>query len=96
MTRWLLPGAVLLALTQACGASQERTASSADSRRDEVRRIQAHTCARCHAPPEASRHTRAELEVILGRHRVRAKLTAEQWDEMVDLLARSDETPGPR
>jgi hypothetical protein len=41
-------------------------------------------------------HTRAELEVILGRHRARARLTAEQWDEMVNLLARSDETPAPR
>jgi hypothetical protein len=41
------------------------------------------------------RHTRAELEAIFGRHRNRASLTPAEWSQMVDLLARPDETPAP-
>lgn len=98
MKTWLLPGACALAvLAQACaGGSPGRTQDGTAQRADEAKAIRARACARCHAPPKPSRHSRAELEVILDRHRTRARLTPEEWGSLVDLLARSDETPAPR
>jgi hypothetical protein len=92
----LLVLAVVTAIGQGCASSPARDAGAPESRARHAEAIRTQKCARCHAPPEAMHHTRAELETILGRHRGRARLTPEEWDAMVDLLARSDETPGPR
>jgi hypothetical protein len=88
--------AAVTAIAGGCASSRAQDAGTRGSRSRHAEAIRAQTCARCHAAPEAMHHTRAELEVILGRHRSRARLTTDEWEAMVDLLARSDETPGPR
>ena len=88
--------AAVTAIGEGCAPSPAQDAGATGSRTRHAEEIRTHTCARCHAPPEAMRHTRTELETIFGRHRSRAHLTPEEWDAMVDLLARSDETPAPR
>jgi hypothetical protein len=87
--------AVVTTIGEGCAASPAQDAGAPAARTRHAEAIRTQKCARCHAPPEALHHTRAELETIFGRHRSRAHLTAEEWDAMVDLLARSDETPGP-
>jgi hypothetical protein len=84
------------AIGEGCASSPAQDAGVHDSRTRHAEAIRTEKCARCHAPPEAMHHTRAELETIFGRHRSRARLTTDEWEAMVDLLARSDETPGPR
>jgi len=95
---YCLPSAIAAATAIAvgCTPAPAHDAGATDSRTRHAEAIVAQKCARCHAPPEAMHHTRAELETIFGRHRVRARLTPEEWDAMVDLLARSDETPAAR
>ncbi|MGH7437640.1 MAG: hypothetical protein ACRENE_18335 [Polyangiaceae bacterium] len=88
--------AAAIAIGAGCAPAPANDALVTDSRTRHAEAVRAKKCARCHAPPEAMHHTRAELETIFGRHRARARLTPEEWDAMVDLLARSDETPGPR
>jgi hypothetical protein len=88
--------AAVTAIGAGCAPAPAHDAGATDSRTRQAEAIRSQKCAKCHAPPEAMHHTRAELETIFGRHRVRARLTPEEWDAMVDLLARSDETPGPR
>lgn len=85
--------AVLCALLAGCaGGSGGPAAPRSGS--EQARAIHARACARCHAPPEPMRHTRGELEDIFVRHRARARLTSEQWQAMVDFLARPEEAPG--
>jgi hypothetical protein len=92
-----LAGAVaLVTLGGGCAQPAPQGPEAPRAKADEALGIRAHTCSKCHAPPEAGKHTRAELEVIFIRHRTRARLTPEQWAAMVDLLAQPDETPGPR
>lgn len=87
---------VLGALLAGCGEGGPSRPAAPPSGSEQARAIHARACARCHAPPEPMRHTRGELEDIFVRHRTRARLTSEQWQAMVDFLARPDETPGPR
>ena len=87
--------AAVTAIGEGCARSPAQDAGATGSRTRHAEAIRAQKCARCHAPPEAGNHTRAELETIFGRHRSRAHLTPEEWDAMVDLLARSDETSSP-
>jgi hypothetical protein len=107
MRALLVGGAfALLGLGAACGGAPSPGAASPDTRevangkeagqgpadqREAAAAIHAHKCVRCHAPPEKMRHTRAELEVIFGRHKGRIKLTPEEWQGMVEFLARPDE-----
>lgn len=87
--------AAVTAIGEGCASSPAQDAGAPGSRARHAEALRTQKCARCHAPPEAMHHTRAELETILGRHRSRARLTPEEWDAMVDLLAaRSDEAPG--
>jgi hypothetical protein len=88
--RWLLL-AMLGPLAAGCGTPPARDGRSAGSAGEQAEATTTHKCARCHAPPRRLKHTRAELEVAFGRHQARVKLTAEQWQAVVDFLARPDE-----
>jgi cytochrome c2 len=78
--------AALLALVAACGGAPPRDGSSAAA--GEASTLVSHKCTKCHAPPERGKHTAAELEEVFGRHRTRVKLTNDQWESIVALLAR--------
>jgi hypothetical protein len=88
----------LVALVAACGGASPappRDGSSAAA--GEASALVSHKCTKCHAPPERGKHTAAELEEVFGRHRTRVKLTDDQWESIVALLARdADDRPGFR
>jgi hypothetical protein len=77
------------ALPLACGGT---TASAPSASRDArqggaIAAVHAHRCGQCHAPPEPKTHTRGELEEAFRRHKGRVRLTADEWQAMVDYLA---------
>jgi cytochrome c2 len=88
--------AVLLPVfAAACGGAPPRDGSTAAP--SEASALVSRKCTRCHAAPERGKHTTAELEEVFGRHRARVKLTDEQWQSIVALLARdADEQPSFR
>ena len=49
--------------------------------------VESHKCGHCHAPPEPSSHSRAELADAFGRHRNRVHLSQDEWQAMIDYLA---------
>jgi hypothetical protein len=72
-------------LAAACGP-----ASSPDA--PPIAALHAHTCGKCHGPPEPRSHTRRQLEDAFGRHKSRAHLTPEQWAAMIEYLAAPEGT----
>lgn len=92
----MLGACALLALAAGCGAPPVHDGASAGGAGDEAEATLAHKCTKCHARPERMKHTRPELEAVFARHRTRVKLTADQWQSMVDWLGRPDETPAFR
>jgi hypothetical protein len=49
--------------------------------------VHSHKCGKCHAPPEPSSHSRAELADAFGRHKNRVHLSQDEWQAMIDYLA---------
>jgi hypothetical protein len=70
----------------ACGGASG-SPGSASAPRSEIARIHRAKCGSCHVRVEPGERTRAELEAAFPRHHKRARLTEEQWSEMVDYLA---------
>jgi hypothetical protein len=59
--------------------------------RSGIAKIHATRCGGCHVPPEPGSHSRADLEKAFARHQKRARLTHEEWREMVEFLATPDQ-----
>jgi hypothetical protein len=74
----------------ACAASQPRELSASAEPTAAIAGVHAHACARCHRPPEPRLLTRDQLENVFVRHRTRVRLSADQWDRLVDYLAQGD------
>jgi hypothetical protein len=69
----------------ACGGAGG--APNAPAAKSEIARIHRAKCGSCHVRVEPGERTRAELEEAFTRHRKRARLSEEQWAQMVDYLA---------
>jgi hypothetical protein len=85
----------LLVLAAACGGGGAETAAGAQTPAQQAAAPSAEDmnkskCSACHAPREPGQRTRAELEVILKKHRdeKRAKLGDDEWAKITDYLAR--------
>jgi hypothetical protein len=62
-----------------------------DATRAEIATLHRRKCGNCHTRVEPGALPRATIEAAMLRHRRRAKLTEEQWAELVEFLSR---TPG--
>jgi hypothetical protein len=69
-------------------AACSRPAENADHA-PSVATLHASKCGSCHVPVEPGTRSRSHLETAFARHEAqkRVKLTAEQWDAMVEYLA---------
>jgi hypothetical protein len=74
----------------ACASSQPREAPAPVEATAAIAGVHAHACARCHKPPEPRVLTRDQLENAFVRHRTRVRLSAGQWDQLVEYLAQGD------
>jgi mono/diheme cytochrome c family protein len=83
-----LPGALVLVsllLLAAC----TRPAETADSSSGMAAALHARKCGSCHVPVEPGTRSRSHLESAFARHEAekRVRLSAQQWDAMVEYLA---------
>jgi hypothetical protein len=59
----------------------------ADAPNEHIMAVHRSKCGSCHARVEPGSISRATAESAMQRHRRRAKLTAREWEDMVDLLS---------
>lgn len=88
MTFRFLPGALgLLSLLASLGACTRPAEVAAHD--SGVATLHARKCGTCHVPVEPGTRSRAHLESAFARHEAqkRVRLSAEQWDAMVEYLA---------
>jgi hypothetical protein len=85
MTFRFLPGVLLLVVgAVACGRPAETSGEGPS-----VARLHASKCGSCHVPVEPGTRSRSHLESAFARHEAqkRVRLTAQEWDAMVEYLA---------
>jgi hypothetical protein len=59
----------------------------------EIATVHRRKCGSCHTRVEPGAFPRPTIEAAMLRHRRRAKLTEEQWAELVEFLSASPATP---
>lgn len=84
----------------ACGSAQGAEASpantaaaatSAESDQEHITAVHLAKCGSCHVRVEPGTRSRGEIELALGRHHRRARLTDREWALLVDYLAKDPE-----
>jgi hypothetical protein len=73
-----------------CAGFASSEGSHAPADRGAIAAIHARKCGSCHMAPQPKSHTREQLDLALGRHKSRVKLTTAQWAAMIDYLAAPD------
>jgi len=95
---------LVLALTSCTSATPPRAAqgpakpeisdaSEGDANHSEIAALHRRKCGNCHTRVEPGALPRAAIEAAMQRHRRRAKLTEEQWAELVEFLSRAPGEP---
>jgi hypothetical protein len=79
--------AMALSSALACSASPTKQGSSPTAANAPIARVWRARCGACHVPVEPGTRTREHLEDALARHRGRARLSEQQWAELVSFLA---------
>ena len=68
-------------------------APEGDAIHTEIAALHRRKCGNCHTRVEPGALPRAAIEAAMLRHRRRAKLTEEQWAELVEFLSRAPGEP---
>jgi hypothetical protein len=95
---------LVLAVTSCTSATPPRAAqgpakpeisasSEGDAAHSEIAALHRRKCGNCHTRVEPGALPRAAIEAAMQRHRRRAKLTEEQWAELVEFLSRAPGEP---
>lgn len=82
----ILAALAAAAALSACAAEPSPSVRAASQSYPHAAEVWADKCGACHVPVEPGTRPRAVIEAAMGRHRMRAKLTAGEWHELVEFL----------
>ena len=90
----------IASMTGACGGSSAESSQAAampppTPAQETVARVHRTKCGACHVRVERGARTRAQLEAALSRHRGRVHLREDEWEQLVDYLAKPEPEPAP-
>jgi hypothetical protein len=73
----------------ACASEPSPVVRAASISHPHAAEVWADKCGACHVPVEPGTRPRAVIEAAMARHQKRAKLSQDEWRELVEFLAAS-------